>query len=148
MANYIRACLRAAFNPCNTADEYSWSRAKRAASALWSPSKNNRHFPGDLPPALVISFLTDSPEILYEPFYQILPSCFNLSKTPSSQNPFHLIILYHLPHLLGVPSPWLRQLINPTSKQSKSYCWSCCCRAKNLFYPTILSTMSFPFFFS
>lgn len=61
-----------------------------------------------LPSPLVTSSLTDSPEILHEPFYQIFLTYFNPSKIPSSQTSLHLIIPYNLPHLLGVRSLWLR----------------------------------------
>lgn len=128
MASYICACPWAcaygqrscgfvsAFNPRSAAGECSWCRARRAAAALPSPSKSSRYFSQ----CQVISCLTDSPEILWEPLYQIFPNYCNPSKIPSSPGPLHLLVPYHLPHFLSVPSPWLRQLLNPTSKPSKS----------------------------
>lgn len=44
-------------------------------------------FLGALPPPLIISSVTDSPEILYEPLYQNIPTYFHPSKIPNSQPP-------------------------------------------------------------
>lgn len=129
------------FNPHSAAGECSQSCAERAAAALLSPSKNSRYFPG-------CHWLFPAWLTLLRSLDQIFPHHRNPSKIHSSPTPLHLLVPYHLPHFLSVPSPWLRQQPNPRSKQSKSCCWSCHCFTKPPFFPNCSLTLCHSCFFS